>query len=469
MPRRRHKNPCYIDDVQATNEVLTSRAGLNLFARYLRGLELDQHIDRMFAPMRKNPKGAPIRELFKQVLCFLFDGTSKHLAHFDVVAKDSGYAAAIESPLSAMVSSDTVRRFLNAFSWRRTALLRSLLMRLFLWRLRIRNPNVIVLGLDTMVMDNDDAVKREGVKPTYKKVLGFAPLQMTWGRYIVDAIFRHGDTHSNHGQDAIKILRHAVRMIRKHFSPTVPIIVRMDSGFCDQKIFKELEALGVGYVCGGKFQADVKALVDSIPDSACQNHYGKCDEDIWQYAEFADRRQSWDKFRRVVFWRALLQEKRLFLPCCRPGTFVYTNLGMGDAGGGIDQQLRDAGLDVMTCSEAVIQAYHERGTDELVHRSFKDFGFEELPFTRYAPNRALYHIMLIGFFLFEAFKEDVSSPTVPISAFPTTLRRKVVDVAAKIVRHAGRSILKVATFTLEALRFKELWIRALQPPKLSWS
>jgi hypothetical protein len=40
-------------------------------------------------------------------------------------------------------------------------------------------------------------------------------------------------------------------MIRKHFSPTVPIIVRMDSGFCDQKIFKELEALGVGYVCGG--------------------------------------------------------------------------------------------------------------------------------------------------------------------------------------------------------------------------
>jgi hypothetical protein len=104
-----------------------------------------------------------------------------------------------------------------------------------------------------------------------------------------------------------------------------------------------------------------------------------------------------------------------------------------------------------------------------VHRSFKDFGFEELPFTRYAPNRALYHIMLIGFFLFEAFKEDVSSPTVPISAFPTTLRRKVVDVAAKILRHAGRSILKVATFTLEALRFKELWIRALQPPKFSWS
>ena len=41
-------------------------------------------------------------------------------------------------------------------------------------------PPVVILGLDTMVMDNDDAPKRHGVKPTYKKVLGSQPLQMTW-------------------------------------------------------------------------------------------------------------------------------------------------------------------------------------------------------------------------------------------------------------------------------------------------
>jgi hypothetical protein len=43
-----------------------------------------------------------------------------------------------------------------------------------------------------MVMDNDDALKREGVDPTYKKVKGFQPLQMYWGRYLIDAIFRNG-------------------------------------------------------------------------------------------------------------------------------------------------------------------------------------------------------------------------------------------------------------------------------------
>ncbi len=91
----------FIDDVQVTNDCLTSRAGLNLFARYIRGIGLFPHINRLFGSMRKNPKGTPIDELFKQVLCFLFDGTSRHLAHFDVLTKDPGYAAAIETDIKS--------------------------------------------------------------------------------------------------------------------------------------------------------------------------------------------------------------------------------------------------------------------------------------------------------------------------------------------------------------------------------
>ena len=58
-----------------------------------------------------------------------------------------------------------------------------MLQRLFIWRLSIEQPELIKLGIDTMVLDNDDALKREGVDPTYKKVKGFQPLQMYWGRY----------------------------------------------------------------------------------------------------------------------------------------------------------------------------------------------------------------------------------------------------------------------------------------------
>ncbi len=45
-----------------------------------------------------------------------------------------------------------------------------MLQHLFLWRLNLERPEVVVLNIDTMVMDNDDAPKRHGVKPIYKKI-----------------------------------------------------------------------------------------------------------------------------------------------------------------------------------------------------------------------------------------------------------------------------------------------------------
>ena len=91
MSKHKHNSPKLIDDIQVTNDCLTSRAGLNLLVRYLRGIDLFPHINRLFGSMRKHPKGAPIDELFKQVLCFLFDGTSRHLVHFNSLTKDPGH------------------------------------------------------------------------------------------------------------------------------------------------------------------------------------------------------------------------------------------------------------------------------------------------------------------------------------------------------------------------------------------
>ena len=48
---------------------------------------------------------------------------------------------------------------------------------------------MIILGLDSVVLDNDEALKREGVHPTYRKVKGFEPLQLSWGRQVVTCSF----------------------------------------------------------------------------------------------------------------------------------------------------------------------------------------------------------------------------------------------------------------------------------------
>jgi hypothetical protein len=46
--------------------------------------------------------------------------------------------------------------------------------------------------------------------------------------------------------------------------------------------------------------------------------------------------------------------------------------------------------------------------------------------------------------------------SVELEAYATTLRRQVIDVAAKIVRHAGQVILKVTAVTMVRLEFAKL-------------
>lgn len=275
-----------------------------------------------------------------------------------------------------------------------------MLLRLFGWRLQIVRPSVIILGVDTMEMENDEAEKREGVKPTYKKEKGVQPLQMTWSRFIVDAIFRSGDKHSNHGTDVEKMVRRMVTFIRKEYSQDVPIIIRLDSGFFDQKIFKVFESLKVGYICGGKLYEDIKVRAAQI-DRSCWGSY-KNGNQVWEYVEFMDRRDSWDQFRRAIFCRPLYKDWQMLLNFARPDTMIYTNLGEETE---LDKGLVKSGMRKMLTPGGIVESYHPRGGDELVNRALKDFGSEQLPFKRFHQNAAFYFTMLIGFLFIRPLKK----------------------------------------------------------------
>jgi hypothetical protein len=130
------------------------------------------------------------------------DGTKHSIARFDELKKDPGYAGVLERNVDSLISTASAKRFFRKFSGNTHATYRTILNELFIWRLKEEKPSVITLHLDTMVLDNNDAKKREGCNSTYKKVLGFQPLQINWGPYIVDMHFRSGEKHSNHGNDA---------------------------------------------------------------------------------------------------------------------------------------------------------------------------------------------------------------------------------------------------------------------------
>ncbi len=382
--RKSKESSLKIHNIETTPDKLTGRAGLAFIVAYLDAIGIWPWVERWFGGIRKSQKGLGVVELFKQVFCFMFDGTSRRLTYFDHLAKDKGYAGSIETKTENMASSHQIKRFFKSFAWVRIFIFRWLLQKLFIWRLQVSKPDVIDLGLDTMVMDNDDANRRHGVQPTYKNKKGFQPLQMNWGRFIIDAVFRGGKKHSNHGNSVEKMIRKVVGKIRKEYRKDVPIIIRMDSGFFDQKIYEVCESLQIGYICGEKMYKDVKEVAGNWNSGDCKRLNSHKNQQ-WEYFEFGTKRDNWKCFRRAIYCRFIHDGKQLYLPGMRPDTIMITNIGQGQP---IDEMLIKAGAGQYLKADHIVACYHNRGSDELVNRALKDFGHEQLPFKRFNPNAA---------------------------------------------------------------------------------
>jgi hypothetical protein len=302
----------HISDIAVTEDTLTGRGGLALFSRYVRNTGIFAHLDRLFGALRKNGKGLSVSELFHQLFCFLVDGTSRHLVYFDTVKTDEGYARGIEIEPERMASSHGIKRFFGAFGWGSIWMFRRLLRWMFLWRLKLEKPDVVVLGLDDMVMDNDEALRRQGCQPTYKKVKGFHPLQLTWGPFVVDALFRGGKKNGNAGDTAGKIVTAAATFLRERYDEydeEVAVIVRMDAGFFDQKLFRTFEEAGIGYVCSGNLEDEITDLAREAGSSQWSEYDNG--RQLWQYLEFGSHRPSWKKgeWRHALYTRPAYEDE----------------------------------------------------------------------------------------------------------------------------------------------------------------
>jgi len=460
-----------IDKIEITTDKLTSRAGLTPFVRYLDSINVFPTFEKLFRSIRKNRKSQPLSSVFKQIICFLADGTSSHVSYFDDLKTDEGYAAGIEVAPEQMLSSHSVKRFFRKFTPFHYFNFRRLLQKLFIWRLNHEKPSVIILGVDTMVMDNNDAELRHGVQPTYKKVKGFQPLQLNWQGYFVDAVFRGGSKHSNYGDTVQKMITHVVEQIRKHYSEDVPIILRCDSGFFDQKLFRCFQVLGIGILCGGNHYADINELAGSVKLEHWEQ-YKKGEGEkarVWSYYEFGDHRGTWeiDEFLRAFYCTQETEENGQYLmDFVKHDSIIYTNIGMG---GKIDEQLINAGHDDMLKAGMIIETYFGRGSDELVNRAFKNFVSQKLPFKRFNMNATYYYLSMTAFLLLEAFKHDVCHDIIPVSSYSTTVRRQLFDNAGKIIRKSRYTILKVTASIMKRLEFDTLWERCNNPPiKFIW-
>ena len=276
---------------------------------------------------------------------------------------------------------------------------------------------------------------------------------------MIGAVFRGGDKHSNHSDTAPKTLRNLIQKIRRHYREDVPIIVRADSGFFDQKLMADLEALGVGPRGGTD---DLQRFISGVGESSWGTYQNGDQE--WRYVELGDRRGNWKKFRRALFRQPLYEDRQRLLEF-RPDQILYTNLGCGSR---VDEELRAAGLErwleADNCWKATMG-----GEPTSWCIGLKDFPPRPCPSSAIRPTPPFTTRCWWPFSCTSRSRQDVCDPVVPLSCYATTLRRRLLDVAGKIVRHAGQILLKVTTATWEQLQIRRLWEKSGNPPAFGWT
>lgn len=453
-----------ITKIGVTSNKISGRGGLSFILRYISQIGLYGLINENVLVFFQSGsgKGLQLPQFLKQMFAFFIDGTDMSISGFDHKKQDEGYAAVLENTPDQLASSHQIKRFFIKFIPVKDKIFNKILHTMFIWRLKITKPDIIELGIDTMVLNNDDATKREGNEVTYKKVKGFQPLHICWGTFLVDVLFRKGSAHSNHGTDFIDRVTSIVNLIRKEYNAEIPIILNADGGFRDQKAFEYLEqTLGIHYIITGKVEEDIKDYIRQVP--SCSFDEITKGSAVWQILEIGNRLKSWTKFRRCIFTRLHRDDAgQYIMDFSKPDNVIYTNIGNCAAA---DDKLRQAGYHDYFSSKTIVEKSHQRGADELIHRSIKELATkEQLPFKKFGMNRTYYFLLVITHFIFEAYKQDVTSEIISIHSYPNTFRRKLIDFAVKITSGSREIILNVTKTVYETLNITQIWKKCQSPP-----
>ena len=452
-----------IQDVQTTTDNLTGRAGLNLFTTYLHSSEFLDYLAKTFRDVKKSNKGLSIKDFFLQMFSFFIDGTSRHISYFNELKKDKSYANILGVSQDKLTSSSSITRMCERFSLGHAKRFNSILLSLFLNRLKKEQPKIIILDIDTVVFDNSNSKKKQGCKWTYKKVTGFHSTFVKWNNDIIFSDFQSGSTSNNRKGFVSKTLKKIVNSIRDSYGADTPIIVTMDSGYFDQKIYKLCEdELKIGFVSAGKFSEKTRQLVSSFDLNSAEIYkktIGKKEEYEYCFTEFLEKRPSWDRERRMLY--TVITKEKGQLKLALEDRIYYTNIGTTKE---VTEQLIKAGKEEYLSLDKVFELSRSRGNSELTHRHLKDFGVEEMPFKYFGPNRAFFQIMVLGFNLYNSFKSNCIPELKNI--YTSTFRRRFIDVAGKIVNHANKIVLKITEFKMEQLDFYKIWQKCHSACKL---
>jgi hypothetical protein len=404
--------------LSTTRARITPRAGLALVRRMAQRLGVSADLGRALGRLKRRRRGlSPAEQALDWVMMLVAGGQCG--ADLRLLRADRG---TIDLLGHAGMAPRTGREFLARFDW-------PALDELSRTVGRCAARTAAEAGVTTATLDVDATfveAHKAGARHSYKGAPGYMPMLGSWAetQSCLAGEFRDGNVSPSTG--ALPFL---VRLVRRLPAGLERVRLRSDSAWYQARVFDWCAARGVEFaVTDVQTEAVVKAIEAIAPGQWQPFSAGAPDEQIAETVHAVEGgRQA---YRLVVVrhpWRQLEVFKGLW-----QYQAVITNMAWS--------------------AERLILWHRERatsenGSTELAEVWIKElkggFGLDRLPSGRFESNAAYFELALLAYNLVVALRR-VALPPSFWTATIKTVRFHFIHIAALVVRHARRLVVKLA-------------------------
>lgn len=338
----------------------------------------------------------------------------------------------------ALASQPTLSRFFNRMDDTTLRQFYGIMHKLRKVVYAIKRPQLILLDLDSTLLDTYGHQEGEGFNFHYQNH-GYHPLVCYDGVTgdLLKIELRNGTDYSCTG--VVDFLQPLLDEFLTEY-PDVPLLLRGDSGFATPVLYKQCETNGTSYAIRLKENKNLRALASDIEDHLSEMTQQDKVSYAAAYGEFMYQAGSWDYPRRVVckVEKPTDQMVHLF-------TFIVTNMD--------------------SSPEDVIRFYCKRGTMEnFIKESKNGFDFAAVSSSSKIVNANRLQVHALAYNIFNWFKRLALSAKMRKQQI-NTIRLKLLKIAAKVVHSARYTVFKLCSSCPYKDEFYETLenIRNLQP------
>jgi len=422
--------------MESTQEHLTAHGGLALLAEFNHGLGLRQLVDRYLPAPGSNRGYAP--SAFVESLILMLQSGGQSLEDLRELEREGALMKLVGR--DEIPDPDTVGDWLRRMGDPQTdqAGLHGLgQVRDLLNHRLLRHDGISEYTLDA------DAMQIEGEKQeatwTYQGVKGYMPLLGFLFETPVCLLeeFREGNVSPS--SDALRFYRHCQQRLPKGKRIAS---YRADSASYQADLINALEADGVVWAITGDQDHAVKEAIENIPEIDWEEPTVGCG---YQVAETVHIMTRTDQAFRLIVKRELRRQPDLFAE----DRYFYHAV----ASNWPSQQ---------KSALQVLQWHNQRGQAENFLKELKGgLGLDRMPCGQFEANAVFFRIGVIAYNLFLGFKR-LSCPKSWWHHTLATFRWKLIQIAGRIVHHAGQVILKLVLDAEKLRLFRSIRKRCLE-------